>query len=271
MSETTLAAAVSHRLDPQQGEVIDRGRTLSFTWNGRPATGHPGDSIASALAAAGERVFSRSFKYHRPRGLLTASYHDPGCILQVDDEPNVRAAHRRVAEGMRVSSQNTWPSLRFDLKAVNQLLGRFLGPGFYYKTFIKPQRLWPLYETVLARFAHAGSISPATAHVQVDKRCAHPDVLVAGGGPAGMAAALAAARAGAAVLLVEEEHELGGHLRWGGPDQLAQLAELRGAVAATAGIEVLTDSAVLGRYDDNWIAVNGWSRHGRGPWSSRSG
>jgi sarcosine oxidase, subunit alpha len=254
--QTRPAAGVaSHRLGRQPGEVIDRSRTLGFTWNGRPATAHPGDSIASALAAAGERVFSRSFKYHRPRGLLTASYHDPGCILQVDDEPNVRAAHRRAAEGMRVSSQNTWPSLRFDVKAVNQLAGRFLAPGFYYKTFIKPERLWPAYEKVLARFAHAGSISPDTPHVHRDKRYAHPDVLVAGGGPAGMSAALAAARAGAAVMLVEEEHDLGGHLRWGGFDELALLAELRAEVAATSGIEVLTDSAVLGRYDDNWIAV----------------
>ncbi|MHA6622742.1 2Fe-2S iron-sulfur cluster-binding protein [Pseudonocardia sp. DLS-67] len=251
----SATALASHRLDPQPGEVIDRSRTLRFTWNGRPAAAHPGDSIVSALAAAGERVFSRSFKYHRPRGILTASYHDPGCILQVDDEPNVRAAHRRVVDGMRVSSQNTWPSLRFDVKAVNQLAGRFLAPGFYYKTFIKPERLWPAYEKVLARFAHAGSISPDTPHVHRDKRYAHPDVLVAGGGPAGMAAALAAARAGASVLLVEEEHDLGGHLRWGDPAQLALLAELRSTVAATAGIEVLTDSVVLGRYDDNWIAV----------------
>jgi sarcosine oxidase subunit alpha len=249
------STGASHRLDPRPGEVIDRSRTLRFSWNGRPAVAHPGDSIVSALAAAGERVFSRSFKYHRPRGILTASYHDPGCILQVGDEPNVRAAHRRVAEGMRVSSQNTWPSLRFDVKAVNQLVGRFLAPGFYYKTFIKPERLWPAYEKVLARFAHAGSISPDTPHVHRDKRYAHPDVLVAGGGPAGMAAALAAARAGASVLLVEEEHDLGGHLRWGGPAQLALLAELRSAVAAAAGIEVLTDSVALGRYDDNWIAV----------------
>ena len=131
----------SRRLDAQPGEVIDRSRTLTFSWNGRTVVAHPGDSIVSALAAGGERVFSRSFKYHRPRGLLTADYHDPGCILQVDDEPNVRAAHRRAAEGMRVSSQNTWPSLKFDVKSVNQVVGRFLAPGFYYKTFIKPERL----------------------------------------------------------------------------------------------------------------------------------
>jgi len=249
------ACRTGRRLEPQPGEVIDRGRTLTFSWNGRSVPAHPGDSIVSALAASGERVFSRSFKYHRPRGLLTADYHDPGCVLQVDDEPNVRAAHRRVEQGMRVSSQNTWPSLRFDVKAVNQLVQRFLAPGFYYKTFIRPERLWPAYEKVLSRFAHAGTISAGTRHEHVDKRYAHPDVLVAGGGPAGITAALAAAATGARVILVEEEHELGGHLRWGGAPELAVLAELRAAVAATSGIEVLTNSAVLARYDDNWIAV----------------
>src|SRR2546429_523871 len=110
---------------------------------------------------------------------------------------------------MDVRSQNTWPSLGFDVKAVNQLAGRFLGPGFYYKTFIKPQRLWPLYERVLQRFTHAGHISADTPRTAVDKRYAHPDVLVAGGGPAGLAAAVAAAQAGARGMLVEEEHRRG--------------------------------------------------------------
>ena len=246
---------MSHRLPAQPGEVIDRTATLRFTWNGRRFTGHPGDTIVSALAASGERVFSRSFKYHRPRGVLTADQLDPGTILQVDDEPNVRAGHRLLADGMAVSSQNTWPSLRFDVKAANQVVGRFLAPGFYYKTFIRPERLWPTYERVLARFAHAGTVSPDTPHEVRDRRYAHPDVLVAGGGPAGMAAALAAARAGARVLLVEEGQQLGGHLRWGGAADLAVLAELRRDVAAEPGIEVLTDSVALGRYDDNWVPV----------------
>lgn len=245
------------RLPAQPGEVIDRSRSLAFTWNGRPFTGHPGDTIVSALAAAGERVFSRSFKYHRPRGLLTANMHDPGTILQVGDEPNVRAAHRLLAEGMRVSSQNTWPSLRFDVKAANELAGRFLSAGFYYKTFMSPAPLWPVYERVLQRFAHGGAIGAPGfgGHEHPDKRYAHPDVLVAGGGPAGMAAAVAAAGAGARVMLVEEEHQLGGHLRWGGPGELAALAQLRDEVARDEGIEVLTDSSVLARYDDNWVAV----------------
>jgi sarcosine oxidase subunit alpha len=247
--------AAAMRLPPQPGEVIDRARELSFTWNGREFAAYEGDTIVSALAAAGERVFSRSMKYHRPRGLLTCSFHDPGCMVQVGDEPNVRAAHRLVADGVAVTSQNTWPSLRFDAKAANRFAGRFLTAGFYYKTFMRPQNLWPAYESVLRRFVNGGQVSADTSPDRPEKRHAHPDVLVAGGGPAGMAAAIAAARAGASVLLVEEEHSLGGHLRWGGEADLAVLADLGSQVAAEDGIEVLTNAVVLGRYDGNWVAV----------------
>ena len=243
------------RLPRQAGEVIDRGAAVDFTWNGRPARGHAGDTIASALAAAGVRVFSRSMKYHRPRGMLTASYHDPGCMVQVGDEPNVRGAHRLVSGGMTVTSQNTWPSLRFDVRAVNQFAAPFLTAGFYYKTFMRPRFAWPAYEGVLRKFVNGGRVSPGTPPYHPPKRHAHPDVLVAGGGPAGMSAAVAAARAGASVLLVEEEHHLGGHLRWGGEASLGALAELTAQVAAEPGIEVLTDAVVLGRYDGNWVAV----------------
>jgi sarcosine oxidase subunit alpha len=247
--------AAAMRLGPQPGEVIDRDRTVEFSWNGRPATGLQGDTIVSALAAAGERVFSRSMKYHRPRGVLTASFHDPGCMVQVGDEPNVRGAHRLLADGMIITSQNTWPSLRFDVKAVNQLAAPVLTAGFYYKTFMRPRSLWPAYEGVLRRFVNGGRVSPDTPPARPAKRHVHPDVLVAGGGPAGMAAALAAARAGASVLLVEEEHQLGGHLRWGSEADLAALTSLAGDVAGEPGIEVLTDAVVLGRYDGNWVAV----------------
>jgi len=176
-------------------------------------------------------------------------------MVQVGEEPNVRAAHRRAEPGTVVTPQNVWPSLRLDVRTVNQVMGRFLTAGFYYKTFIKPQRLWPQYQKVLRRFAAGGRIPADGAHGSYDKRYAHPQVLVAGGGPAGMAAAVAAAEAGAAVMLVEEEHELGGHLRWGDAGERAALEELRAAVAAQPDIEVLTNSAVTGRYDDNWVAV----------------
>jgi sarcosine oxidase subunit alpha len=255
MTRAASRTSAVNRLAARPGEVLDREREVEFSWNGSTFTGYAGDTIVSALAAAGERIFSRSFKYHRARGVFTASFHDPNCTVQIGDEPNVRAAHRLVEQGMRVTPQNTWPSLRFDVKSANQLVGRFLAPGFYYKTFIKPQFLWPAYEAVLRRFSSGGVVSPDTEHGYYDKRYAHPDVLVAGGGPAGMSAALAAAEAGASVLLVEEEHQLGGHLRWGDAADLAALEELRRRVAASDGIEVLTNSVALGRYDANWIAV----------------
>jgi sarcosine oxidase subunit alpha len=242
-------------LGVRPGEVIDRDTPLPFRWEGRPATGLAGDTIVSALAAAGVGVFSRSLKYHRPRGILTASFHDPGCLLQVGDEPNVRGAHRRLTVGMDVRPQNAWPSLRFDVKALNQTVGRFLGAGFYYRTFMKPERLWPAYEAMLKRFAAGGVVADRAPDTIYDKRYAHVDVMVAGGGPAGMAAAVAAAEAGARVMLVEEEPELGGHLRYGGKAELDLLGQLRRAVAAQAGIEVLVDSVVAARYDDNWLAV----------------
>jgi sarcosine oxidase subunit alpha len=252
-AQTVQKAVMPMRLDHRPGEVIDRGRGLTFTWNGEEYPAYVGDTIISALAACGERIFSRSFKYHRPRGLLTASFLDPGCMVQVDDEPNVRGAHRRVEPGMVVSPQGVWPSLEYDVKSANRAFGRFLSAGFYYKTFIKPRRLWPLYRRMLRRFSAGGRVSAGPAQGYFDKRYAHPDVLVAGGGPAGMAAAVAAGRAGAQVLLVEEEYELGGHLRWG--DELDALRVLREEVSRTPGVEVMVNSVVNGRYDDNWVAV----------------
>ncbi len=243
------------RLGIQSGEVIDRKRRFRFTWNGEAYPAYEGDTIVSALAACGERIFSRSFKYHRPRGLLTASFLDPGCVMQVGDEPNVRGAHRRVEPGMLVSPQNVWPSLRHDAKAANRAFGRFLSAGFYYKTFIKPQRLWPLYRRVLRQFGAGGEVSSEPPRAYYDKRYAHPDVVVAGGGPAGMAAAVAASEAGAKVMLVEEEYELGGHLRWGDEEDLSALRELRQATEAAPSIEVMTNSVVAGRYDGSWVSV----------------
>ncbi|MCS5672838.1 MAG: 2Fe-2S iron-sulfur cluster-binding protein, partial [Acidimicrobiales bacterium] len=247
---------MSNRLPAQPGEVIDRSSSLSFTWNGKAVAGFEGDTIASAIAADGADVFSRSMKYHRRRGILTADHWDPNLFVQVGDEPNVRAGSRRLEAGMVVSAQNVWPSLRFDLGAVNQLVGRFLSAGFYYKTFMRPAFLWPVYQKVLKKFAPGGEIHWKTSkHGAYDKRYVHPDVLVAGGGPAGMGAALAAADAGASVLLVEQYGDLGGHLLWGDDAQRARGAELAVACRAHAGIEVLVDSTVTGRYDHNWVAI----------------
>ena len=242
------------RLPPQPGEVIDRSRPVDFTWNGRAMSGLAGDTIASALTAGGVRVVSRSMKYRRPRGYMSNDYWDPNGLVQVGDDPNVRSAHRLIEPDMAVEAQNVWPSLERDLRAVTGLASRFLTAGFYYKTFMRPTWLWPTYEKVLATFSPGGRIDPDTPHRYHDKRYTHPDVVVAGGGPAGMAAAVAAAEAGARVLLVEHGHRLGGHLLWGDDHDRALAAELAAAVEA-AGVEVLTDSTVTGRYEDNWTAI----------------
>ena len=252
---------MSHRLPAPLGDVIDRSSVISFTWNGKKLQGFEGDTIASALLANGEHILGRSMKYHRPRGVLTADFWDPNTTVQVDDEPNVRASHRKLADGMAVSAQNVWPSLKFDVKAANGLVGRFLTAGFYYKTFMKPAKLWPAYEHVLAKFAPGGSVDLDTPHGRYDKRHAHPDVVVAGGGPSGMAAALAAAEAGSSVMLVEHEHQLGGHLLWGSDDDRAAANELAAACAA-ARVEILTNSTVAGRYEDNWISISQRSHPG---------
>jgi len=249
------AARGDWRLPPQPAESIDRSAPVRFRWNGTTYGGFAGDTIASALAASGVRVFSRSLKYHRPRGILTADGDDPNCLVQVDDEPNVRAGHRLVRPGMAVRAQGVWPTLQVDVKALNQVVGRFLGPGFYYKTFIAPRQLWPTYERVIRRFSPGGPVPPAPPTGRYDQRVVHCDVLVVGGGPAGMAAAVGAAGSGASVLLVDEQHALGGHLRWADGSDRTSLAELRRAVAEATSIEVMTDAVVTGRYDGHWVSV----------------
>ena len=243
------------RLPEQAGEVIDRSAPISITWQGERMPGFAGDTIQSVLAANDVTILSRSMKYHRPRGIMTADYWDPGSMVQVNDEPNVRAGHRLAANGQTVTPQNVWPSLERDVKAANQLVGKFLTAGFYYKTFIRPARLAKTYQRVLSTFAPGGNVDLSKPAGTYDKRVAHPDVVVAGGGPAGMAAAIAAAKAGADVLLVEHNHRLGGHLLWGSDADRARAAELAAAVEA-AGVEVYTDATVTGVYEDNWCAIN---------------
>jgi len=246
---------MSNRLPASSGEVIDRSKTVSFTWNGKKMKGFEGDTIASALLANGESLFSRSLKYHRPRGVLTHDFWDPNITVQVGNEPNVRAGHRKVKEGMAVSAQNAWPSVKFDIKAVNGLFGRFLTAGFYYKTFMKPAGLRKTYAKVLSGFAPGGKVDLTTPHGYFDKRYTHPDVVVAGGGPAGLAAATAAANGGASVLLVEHEYDTGGHLLWGSDDDRAAAGSLR-TEAEAAGVEILVNSTVTGRYEDNWLGIS---------------
>ncbi len=246
------------RPEARPGEAIDRSGLIEFTFDGVKHRAHPGDTVGSALAAAGVKTLSRSFKYHRPRGLLCCAGHCPNCLVQIGGEANVRACRRPVEAGMEVRSQNAWPSLDRDLMSLAGLGAPLMPVGFYYKTFIRPARLWPLYERVLRRAAGLGSVDEEAVPGEGDKQYLHADVAVVGAGPAGIAAAAAAAREGARVLLFDENPEAGGHLRCrpGGMAAADEAVQTALAEIERAGNAVLhLDTAVVGWYQDNWLAA----------------
>jgi sarcosine oxidase subunit alpha len=193
------------RLPPQPGERLDRAQRLTFTFEDKPQEGFAGDTIGSALFASGRRVFSRSFKYHRPRGLLCCTGNCPNCLMEVDGVPNVRVCTEPLQEGARVRAQNVVGSLEFDvLRVVDKLGGPFTPVGFYYKTMIRPRRAWPLYERFLRNVAGLGRVDPNAGHTtRYDVEHRSVDVLVVGGGEAGAEAAASAAAAGQSVVVVD--------------------------------------------------------------------
>ena len=184
------------RLDPQSGERIDRAKPVSFTFHGKTVQGFEGDTIGSALYASGQRVFSRSFKYHRPRGLACCSGHCANCQMTVDGIPSVRVCTEPLREGAVVKGQNYVGSLTRDLMQVTDKLGGpFTPPGFYYKTFIRPRKLWPLYEKILRGAAGLGPLDPnGSRQERIDVEHRHVDVVVIGGGQAGLEAAIGGRR-----------------------------------------------------------------------------
>ena len=199
------------------GGQIDRRQTIDFTFDGRAYTGYAGDTLASALLAAGARQFGRSFKYHRLRGVLTAGSDEPNALVELRRgarrEPNSRATTIELFAGLDARSQNRWPSLAFDLGAINSLFSSIFVAGFYYTTFMWPASFWEkLYEPAIRRAAGLGRASLEHDPDQYEKAHAFCDVLVIGSGPAGLCAALAASRSGARVILCEEDFVVGGRL-----------------------------------------------------------
>jgi len=204
----------SHRI---AGGQIDRSKTVRFTFDGLPYQGHPGDTLASALLANGVRLMGRSFKYHRPRGPLSAGSEEPNALVELRSggrqEPNTRATVAELFDGLEANSQNRWPSLRFDALAINDRLNAFFAAGFYYKTFMWPKSFWEkLYEPIIRRAAGLGSVSREEDPDEYDKGFQHCDLLVIGAGPAGLMAALTAGRAGKRVILADEDFAFGGRL-----------------------------------------------------------
>ena len=216
----------------------DDAATLRFSFDGVDYRARPGDTLAAALLANGVGLVARSFKYHRPRGIMAAGVEEPNALVTVGEggrtEPNTRATDLFVYDGLVATSQNRWPNLGFDLGAVNGLAAPFLAAGFYYKTFFGPPSRWMLYEKLIRRAAGLGKAPTETDPDRYEHRAAFCDVLIVGGGPAGIAAAHEAAQAGGRVILVEQDRELGGSALREGAPLAVDIAALR-----SAGVRVL--------------------------------
>jgi sarcosine oxidase subunit alpha len=243
----------SHRLPAPAGHCIERDTRLSFAFNGRTLQGFAGDSLASALLANGVRLIARSFKLHRPRGIWSCGAEEPSALVEVGEgaqrTPNLRATLVPLSEGLRARSINCWPSVTFDLGALTGMFARLLPAGFYYKTFMWPN--WHWFEPAIRRMAGLGQ-SPREADAdRYEEINAQVEVLVVGGGLAGLAAAAAAAGAGARTLLVSSGERLGGALSWQGDAEISALE----AQCAAAGVRILRRTVAFGVYDHNLVCA----------------
>ena len=242
-------------------------KTARFTFDGKTFDALEGDTVASALLANGVHLVGRSFKYHRPRGILSAGPEEPNALIDVSRDaarrqPNVRAPVQEVFDGMKVSSQNRWPSLAFDIGGVNNLMSPFFAAGFYYKTFMWPKAAWEkVYEPFIRKAAGLGVAPTEEDPDHYASRYVYCDVLVAGAGVAGLSAALAAAEAGARVILVDEQPEVGGALHFDTSVKVdgkngydwAQAAAAK--LKAMENVTVLTRTTAFGYYNHNFVAL----------------
>ncbi len=265
------------------GGLIDRTRSIRFSFDGQQFTGHPGDTLASALLGQGVSLFGRSFKYHRPRGVLTAGIDEPNALVTVlrgeTREPNIPATMLEIHDGLTVVSQNRFPSLDFDIGALNQLGGSILAAGFYYKTFMGPvfgplrgTRFWMVCEHFIRRAAGLGRAGTVNDDCRYERMNGFCDVLVVGSGPAGLIAAKTAADAGSRVILAELDAKFGGSANWS-DETIDDMAAAEWAATAAAELEAMPNvrllprTTVWGYYDGNVLAalerVTDHKRNGR--------
>ena len=255
---------MSSRLE-RGGRLIDRSRPLHFSFDGRAMRGFEGDTLASALMANGQVICGRSFKYHRPRGVVARGSEEPNALVALGTgdkfEPNARATLVPLHDGLAARSQNCWPSLSFDVGIVNAALSRVLPAGFYYKTFMWPRRFWEsVYEPLIRQAAGLGRAPEADARDpdRYEHAHAHVEVLVAGGGVSGLSAALAAARAGARVMLCEQGRHWGGRAPVEGEPIDGKppgdwVAEAIATLRAMPNVHLCTATEVVGVYDHGYV------------------
>ncbi|WP_299610450.1 sarcosine oxidase subunit alpha family protein [uncultured Tateyamaria sp.] len=239
--------------------LIDRSQRLSFRFDGNSYRGFAGDTLASALLANDVRHVARSFKYHRPRGILTAGSEEPNALMTIGTgaatDPNVRATVQELYDGLEARSQNAWPSLAFDVMSINDLAAPFLGAGFYYKTFMWPRAFWEkLYEPIIRRAAGLGALSGQKDADHYEKAYAFCDVLVIGAGPAGLMAAWTAAQSGAQVIIADEDSVMGGRLnaetlQVNGQPGAAWAADMVGKLSAMDNVRLMPRTTVTGAHD----------------------
>lgn len=250
-----------------RGGRIDRSQPLTFTFNGQRLQGFAGDTLAAALLANGVDVIGRSFKYSRPRGIVAAGAEEPNAIIQLGSRestqvPNVRATQQALYDGLVASSTNGWPNVDTDLMGlVGKVGGKMMPPGFYYKTFMFPQSMWPTYEKYIRKAAGLGRAPTETDPDSYDLVNRHCDVLVVGAGPAGLAAALAAARSGARVILADEQEEFGGSLldtreTLDGKPAAEWVAQVVAELQTYPEVVLLPRATVNGYHDHNFLTIH---------------
>ncbi|AJY46280.1 sarcosine oxidase subunit alpha family protein [Martelella endophytica] len=259
----------------EKGGLVDRSTALRFSFDGKLMSGFAGDSLASALLANGTLLVGRSFKYHRPRGIMTAGAAEPSALLTIGTggrtTPNTRATMQPLFDGLSARSQNRWPTLQHDIGALNGLLSPFLSAGFYYKTFMWPKPFWEkVYEPFIRRAAGLGRASYEDDPDTYEKCWAHCNLAIVGAGAAGLAAALTAGRSGARVILVDEQREPGGFLlsesaMIGGGPASAFVAEAVAELRGLPNVRILKRTTAFGWYDGNVIGAIELTGNGAGP------
>lgn len=255
---------MKRKADISDAALLQGGAPVHFTFDGRALTGKSGDTVGSALLANNIHLVARSFKYHRPRGIISIGSEEPCALLTTHDdatsEPNTRVTQIPLRAGMQLESQNRWPSLRHDVFSGLNWLSAFLPAGFYYKTFMGPKGGWPFYERVIRHMAGLGRAPQVADAARYESNFAHCDVLVAGGGAAGLAAALAAGQSGAEVILAEEQGHVGlgllsetGTIDGKSPRDWA--ADVYDRLQALPNVTILRATTVTGVYEDNFVTL----------------